>query len=71
MTSVYPMSEHAFERNLTLLVPVLRRLAQVSDVLWWNQFSTVDNFGSSSGDKARIYSEKLRLYNAIAKRVLR
>jgi hypothetical protein len=70
MTGVYPMSEHAFERNLTLMEPVLRRLAQVSDVLWWNQFPTIDTFGSSSGDKARIYSEKLHVYNNIAKRVL-
>ena len=70
MTGVYHMSEHAFERNLTLLEPVLRRLAQVSEVLWWNQFPTIDVHGSSSGDKARIYSEKLRLYNVIAKRVL-
>ena len=70
MTSVYRMSEHAFERNLTLLEPVLKRLAQVSHVLWWNQFSTIDTFGSSSGDKARIYSEKLHVYNDIARRVL-
>ena len=71
MISDYKMDEHSYERNITRLVPVLRRLAQVSHVIWWNQYPTIDVHGKTWGDLVNIFSEKLHLYNVIAKRVLR
>jgi hypothetical protein len=64
------MDVYSYERNMTRLGPVLRRLAQVSNVIWWNQYPTIDMYAKPLG-KEDIFSETLHLYNNIAKRVLR
>ena len=69
----YFADNNAFERNLTRLEPTLRKLAQITNVVWWNQFALVDSFISVNGDFRyyTMYSEKVDLYNSMAKTILK
>ena len=70
MLSHYPYDPEYYERNLTRLEPSLRLLAKQAHVIWWNQYQVTDNFewGEIS---LRIFSEKVRYYNSVAKRILK
>lgn len=60
---------HTFQKGLSKLAPILNELAQVSEVIWLNEYPTLDFYGTieSFRTSLTIHSEKMDLYNDITR----
>ena len=56
-------SQSIYQENITKLAPILIKLANVTRVVWLNQYPSVDSNGA-------IHSEKIHNYNKIVRRIL-
>lgn len=56
-------SQSIYQENITKLAPILIKLANVTRVVWLNQYPLVDSNGA-------IHSEKIHNYNKIVRRIL-
>nr|CAH0103440.1 unnamed protein product [Daphnia galeata] len=56
-------SQSIYQENITKLAPILIKLANVTRVVWLNQYPLVDYHGV-------IHSEKIHNYNKIVRRIL-
>lgn len=58
-----------FEESLAELAPVLNRLAKVSQVIWLNQYPTVEMYGGIESHNTDIHTGKINHYNKIVRRI--
>ncbi len=59
-----------YQRDLSKLSLVLSQIASVSQVVWINQYPTVDFFGEIDSHNTAIHSEKVHGYNKAARRII-
>lgn len=59
-----------YQEKLKKLAPILGQLANVSQVVWLNQFPTVEFYGNTDGHNTDIHSEKIHHYNLAVRRIL-
>ncbi|KAI9559233.1 hypothetical protein GHT06_016022 [Daphnia sinensis] len=72
----YAADEHCndfqlYRDKLMELGPVLGQLASVSQVIWLNQYPSVDFYGNINAPNTAVFSEKIHLYNKAIRRILR
>jgi len=59
-----------YQHDLSELGLILSRIASVSQVIWINQYPTVDFYGEIYSHNTAIHAEKVHLYNKAARRIL-
>ncbi|EFX78295.1 hypothetical protein DAPPUDRAFT_320629 [Daphnia pulex] len=59
-----------YQKKLKQLAPVLHQLANVSQIIWLNQFPTVEFYGNINGPNTEIHTEKIHQYNVAVGRIL-
>jgi hypothetical protein len=59
-----------YQRDLKELSLVLSQIASVSQVIWINQYPTVDFYGEIYSHNTAIHSEKVYGYNKAARRII-
>ncbi|XP_045031977.1 N-acetylneuraminate 9-O-acetyltransferase-like [Daphnia magna] len=60
----------AYEDELVALAPVLAHLANVTQVIWLNQYPSVDFYGNITDPNTSVFSEKIHFFNIAARRIL-
>lgn len=64
-------ADHRFyEKKFRKLAPQLSRLANVTRVIWLNQYPVVDLHDYMNTDNTCIHSEKIHNYNKVIRRML-
>lgn len=58
-----------YQQKLLELIPSLARLANVSRVVWLNQYPTVDFYGDMYEHNTDIHAEKIHDYNQAVRRI--
>lgn len=59
-----------YQKKLKELAPVLDQLANVSHIIWLNQFPTLEFYGNIGELNTDIHSEKIHHYNLAIRRIL-
>ena len=59
-----------FQRNLTELGLVLTQITNTSQVIWINQYPTVDFYGEIYSHNTAIHTQKVQSYNKAARRII-
>jgi hypothetical protein len=59
-----------YQKKLERLAPLLGELANVSRVIWLNQFPTIEFYGNIEAHNTDIFSEKIHHYNQAVRRIL-
>ena len=59
-----------YQKKLKRLAPFLGQLANVSQVIWLNQFPTIEFYGKINDHNTDIFSEKIHHYNQAVRRIL-
>jgi hypothetical protein len=61
---------HFYQKKLKELAPIFGQLANVSQVIWLNQYPTVEFYGKIDAPNTDIFSEKIHHYNQAVRRIL-
>ena len=61
---------HLYQKKLTEVGPILGQLANVSRVIWLNQYPIVEFYGNNNSSNTYIHSEKMHNYNKAIRRTL-
>ncbi len=59
-----------YMQNLTVLKPKLDQITKMSEVIWLNQYPSIDLFGPLNSH-LEIFSEKIHHYNMATEQILR
>jgi hypothetical protein len=59
-----------YQKKLKELAPILGRLANVSQVIWLNQYPTVEFYGKIDAHNTDIFSEKIHYFNQAVREYL-
>ncbi|EFX65920.1 hypothetical protein DAPPUDRAFT_116835 [Daphnia pulex] len=62
-----PGEHQPFQKQLELLAPLLSQLANVSKVIWLNQYPVMETYGDNGAVNTVILSEKINHYNEDAR----
>ncbi len=60
-----------YEKKITKYGPTLGQLANVSQVIWLNQYPIIDFYGPTDAHNTGIHSVKVHQYNEATKLILR
>jgi hypothetical protein len=59
-----------YQKKLTELAPILGQLSNISQVIWLNQYPTIEFYGHINAHNTDIHVEKIHHYNQAAHRIL-
>ncbi|XP_046456029.1 uncharacterized protein LOC124203321 isoform X2 [Daphnia pulex] len=62
-----PGEHQPFQKQLERLAPLLSQLANVSKVIWLNQYPVMETYGDNGAVNTAIFSEKINHYNEDAR----
>lgn len=63
--------EDVYFKKLKQLVPLLQNISKYSQVIWLNQYPTLEFFGKNDADNTDVHSQKIVHYNREANKILR
>jgi hypothetical protein len=61
---------YRYQKKLSEVAPVLTQLANVTRVIWLNQYPTSEFYMDNFSGQTQIHSEKINNYNKIVRRIL-
>jgi hypothetical protein len=59
-----------YQKKLNEFAPILGQLSNVSQVIWLNQYPTVDFYGNINAHNTDIHLQKIHHYNQAVRRIL-
>jgi hypothetical protein len=71
MMQQYGADIQLYVKRLKELASILGKLTNVTEVIWLNQYPTVEFYGSTTAYNTKIHSEKIQLYNIAARQILK
>lgn len=68
MMQDYGADFQLYQKTLRDFAPILGRLANVSQVIWLNQYPTVELYGDMDAKNTDIHTQKIFQYNEAVRR---
>ena len=66
-----PAHEDVYFEKLREFIPMLRNISNHCQVIWLNQYPTVERFGKLNDTNTDVHSQKIWDYNQVANKMLR